>query len=144
MKSLFFTLLIFCTFSSHADTDKIKSKYKKATTILEQLKKTPDATIKGPFLLTIKSVTQQQLKVYLNTEEDPNASNNISIELPPFIQNHYKKHFNSDIKSLFLNQNIIVKGQVSMQTHQADKSAKKTSKQPTIKIIFTDQLAHYD
>ncbi len=135
--------LLSAALSSHATDVKPKTTpYKQVNTVLEELKE--NATVSGPFLLNIQAITEAQHKTYLHTQKDPTATNNMILEMPIYIKNHYLKNYKSDLNNLFLNQNLIVKGLAKMQTHSLSDQSQSEVKAPTIKIIFTDQLSHYD
>ena len=139
------TLLLSLTVNAQSPQKQDQSLFKDAETILSSLKEKPNETVNGPFLLTIKSITSYKNNVHLNSQENPSEVNNIVVELPPFIINHYQKNYKSDLKALYLNQNLIVKGQAKMTEYVQTVGDKESSnKVATIKIILPEQLSYYD
>lgn len=146
MKTTMLTLLLSYSLSIIAKTanQAPANQYKNLDTVISELKLAPEKTIIGPFLLSIKSITTNGHKTNLNTSENPDDAKNIVIEMPAFIKTHYVKKYKTDISTLFLNQNLVVKGQIKLvEVKQAENQA-ITKKIPTLKLIFENQLAHYD
>lgn len=146
MKTIMLTLLLSYSLSIIAKTDNQApaNQYKNLDTVINELKLAPEKTIIGPFLLTIKSITINGHKTNLNTSENPDDAKNIVIEMPAFIKTHYVKKYKTDISTLFLNQNLVVKGQIKLVEVKPAENEANTKKIPTLKLIFENQLAHYD
>lgn len=144
MKKIIITLLlILMAFNIHADQS-TKQQYKSPADILSGLKKAPEATLKGPFLLKIKSINMHNHDMHLNTMTDPNDPSNIVIEMPIYIKNQFEKMFNTDISKLFLNQNLVVTGQIKLVKKADTEDQKYSDKTPILNVISTHQLKHYD
>ena len=113
-------------------------------TALRNLAEQTDQSVNGPFLLTIKKVTQDKLNYHLHSSLE--AEKNMVIEVPPFMQNHYQATTLADMERIFLNHQVLVKGKLIKPAKESGDSQKeaKTIKFPKIKLIFIDQLAFYD
>ncbi len=148
----FFCIIILCSSYnlSAADTKKSSNSYITAESVFESHKANPKKVIKGTFLLPIKSITTQGLDSLLNTHSNPQDPKNITVIMPVFIKNHFQRSTQTSLESLFINHQILVKGQINWTAleplSEQDKAESKNIKtlKPSIKLNFTDQLVHYD
>ena len=141
------TLLLFCflicqpVWGNKPNTQTPKT----AETALKKLVEQAEKPVNGPFLLTIKKVTQDKLNYHLHSSLE--ADKNIIIEVPPFMQNQYQARTLADMERVFLNHQVLVKGslkQPEKNSGDSPKEAPKTIQFPKIKLIFIDQLTFYD
>jgi hypothetical protein len=137
--------LLSLTINAQSPQKQVQLLYKDAETILSSLKENSNEAVNGPFLLTIKSITSYKNNIHLNSQINPTEANNIVIELPPFMVNYYRNNYKSGLETLYLNQNLIVKGQAKWTEYIQTEGDKQSSyNSPTIKIILPEQLGHYD
>ena len=141
------TLLLFCflicqpVWGNKPNTQTPKT----AETALKKLVEQAEKPVNGPFLLTIKKVTQDKLNYHLHSALE--ADKNMVIEVPPFMQNHYQARTLADMERIFLNHQVLVKGSLSKPAKNPSDSQQdeaKTVEFPKVKLIFIDQLTFYD
>ena len=141
------TLLMFCFLIHQPVWANTPSTQKPMTgeAALQSLAEQADKSVSGPFLLSIKKITQDKLNYHLHSSLE--ADKNIIIEVPPFMQNQYQARTLADMERVFLNHQVLVKGslkQPEKNSGDSPKEAPKTIQFPKIKLIFIDQLTFYD
>lgn len=141
MKTLLILSLLFIQTAGFTQSKQTIT-YQTEKEILASLKNSPTATINGPFLLKIQSITKSGFNTHLNTEKDEASPQNIVLEIPPFMATYYTKQFKSKLDELFLNQTLTVNGKLTpIKTTDPETNKEKTIY--LIKIFLGNQLAHY-
>lgn len=139
-KHILIVLFIMSTFQVSA-AEESPTQFKTATDVIKALKASPGQTVEGPFKLTILSMSKSGFNTRLHTQKSPNSTDNIIIEIPPFMTNYYTKQFNTTLEEFFLNQTLSVNGKVTPVTVKTDE---KEQTEYIIKIFLANQLAHLE
>lgn len=135
----YFLIFVFMLSPQIFAAEPSQAKFKTAADIIKSLKAKPDQAVEGPFELKILAMSKSGFNTRLHTQKNPNAADNIIIEIPPFMVQYYTKQFDTTLENFFLNQTLSVNGKVIPMTIEDDG---KKQTEYIIKVYLANQLAH--